>query len=77
MMMLKEVEGHGHKRVGRILPAEVLARSGVELPGDGTTIGPLTVVGCNWQPRVLVTGNPMGIVRRDHDNSAEIYGLNE
>jgi serine O-acetyltransferase len=45
--------------------------------GDGATIGPLTVVGRNLQPRVLVTGNPMRIVRRDYDNSAEIYGPNE
>jgi acetyltransferase-like isoleucine patch superfamily enzyme len=76
-MMLNEVEGLWHKRVGGTLPAEVFARPGVELPGDGATIGPLTVVGCNLQPRVLVTGNPMRIVRRDYGNSAEINGPNE
>lgn len=42
--------------------------------GDGVTIGPLTVVGRNLPPRVLVIGNPMRVLRRDYDNSAEIYG---
>jgi serine O-acetyltransferase len=45
--------------------------------GDGVTIGPLTVVGRNLQPRVMVAGNPIRILRRDYDNSAEIYGPNQ
>jgi hypothetical protein len=39
MMMLKEVEGLRHKEFGRTLPAEALARPGVELPGDGIEFG--------------------------------------
>lgn len=42
--------------------------------GDGVSIGPLTVVGRNIPPRVLVMGNPMRLLRKDYDNSAEIYG---
>jgi serine O-acetyltransferase len=42
--------------------------------GDGTTIGPLTVVARNLPPRVLVMGNPMRLLRREYDNSADIYG---
>jgi len=42
--------------------------------GDGVTIGPLTVVGRNLPPRVLVIGNPLRVLRKDYDNSAEIYG---
>jgi serine O-acetyltransferase len=42
--------------------------------GDGTTIGPLTVVGRNVPARMLVMGNPMRLLRRDYDNSADIYG---
>ena len=38
-MMLKEVEGLWHKQFGRALPAEALARPGVELPGDGIKFG--------------------------------------
>ena len=39
MMMLKEVEGLGHKQFGRTLPVEALVRASVELPGDGIEIG--------------------------------------
>ncbi|SRR6266496_860014 len=42
--------------------------------GDGATIGPLTMVGRNVAPRTLVLGNPMQIVKRDHDNSVQTYG---
>ncbi|HET9651737.1 MAG TPA: hypothetical protein VFP36_06085 [Usitatibacter sp.] len=42
--------------------------------GDGTTVGPLTVVGRNVPARVLVMGNPMKLLRRDYDNTADIYG---
>ncbi|HZZ93413.1 MAG TPA: hypothetical protein VFE23_12695 [Usitatibacter sp.] len=42
--------------------------------GDGTTIGPLTVVGRNVPARVLVMGNPMRLLRREHDNTTDIYG---
>ncbi len=42
--------------------------------GDGVTIGPATVVSRNLPPRALVMGNPMKILSRDHDNTAEIYG---
>jgi len=42
--------------------------------GDGVTIGPLTVVGRNLPPKVLVMGNPMRLLRKNYDNSAEIYG---
>ncbi|HSN20009.1 MAG TPA: hypothetical protein VLS49_04985, partial [Usitatibacter sp.] len=44
--------------------------------GDGTTIGPLTVVGRNLPSRVLAMGNPMRVLRREYDNSADIYGRN-
>lgn len=44
--------------------------------GEGVTIGPLTVVGRNLPPRVLVMGNPMRLLRKDYDNTAEIYGPN-
>jgi serine O-acetyltransferase len=42
--------------------------------GDGATIGPLTVVSRNLPPRIMVTGNPMQVLRKNYDNSAEIYG---
>lgn len=42
--------------------------------GDGVTIGPLTVVARNLPPKVLVMGNPMRLLRKSYDNSAEIYG---
>jgi serine O-acetyltransferase len=42
--------------------------------GDGVTIGPLTVVGRNVPPGVLVMGNPMRLLRKNYDNSSEIYG---
>jgi len=41
--------------------------------GDGATVGPLTVVGRNIAPRSLVVGNPMQVVKRDHDNTHQIY----
>ncbi len=42
--------------------------------GDGVTIGPLTVVSRNLPAKVLVIGNPMRLLRKNYDNSAEIYG---
>lgn len=42
--------------------------------GDGVTIGPSTVVSRNLPPRVVVIGNPMRVLRKDYDNSIEIYG---
>jgi len=42
--------------------------------GDGTTIGPLTVVGRSLPPRVVVMGNPLKVVRTNYDNTTEIYG---
>src|SRR5258706_77096 len=39
MMMLKEVEGRWHEEFGGTLPAEALAGSGVELPGDVIEFG--------------------------------------
>ena len=42
--------------------------------GDGTTIGPLTVVARDLPARVMAMGNPMRILSRDHDNAADIYG---
>ena len=42
--------------------------------GDGVTIGPLTMVARNLAPRTLVLGNPMRVIRREYDNSSEIYG---
>jgi serine O-acetyltransferase len=42
--------------------------------GDGVTIGPLTVVGRNVPPGVLVMGNPMRLLRKNYDNHIEIYG---
>lgn len=42
--------------------------------GDGVTIGPLTVVGRNLPPRVMVMGNPMRLLRKNYDNSLETYG---
>ncbi|HET9599334.1 MAG TPA: hypothetical protein VFP65_27420 [Anaeromyxobacteraceae bacterium] len=41
--------------------------------GDGSTIGPLTVVSRNVPPRAMAMGNPMRVVQTDYDNSAEIY----
>jgi len=46
---------------------------GVQI-GDGVTIGPLTVVSRNLPPRVLVMGYPMRLLRKNYDNSMEIYG---
>jgi serine O-acetyltransferase len=42
--------------------------------GSGSTVGPLTVVGRNVSPRSLVVGNPMQVMRRDYDNTLQIYG---
>lgn len=42
--------------------------------GDGSTIGPLTVVSRSVPPRAMAMGNPMRVVQTDYDNSAEIYG---
>ena len=42
--------------------------------GDGVTIGPLTVVARNLPPGALVSGNPMRLLRKNYDNSMEIYG---
>jgi serine O-acetyltransferase len=42
--------------------------------GDGVTIGPLTVVGRNLPAKVMVMGNPMRLLRKNYDNSGEIYG---
>ena len=42
--------------------------------GNGVTVGPLTVVGRNLPERVLVMGNPMKLLRKNYDNSPEIYG---
>jgi serine O-acetyltransferase len=42
--------------------------------GDGVTIGPLTVVGRSLPSAVLVTGNPLKVLRTNYDNSVEIYG---
>lgn len=38
-MMLKEVKRFWHKQFGRALPVEALARTGVELPGNGIKLG--------------------------------------
>jgi len=43
--------------------------------GDGTTVGPLTVVGRNLGPRTLAIGNPMKVVKTNHDNTKQIYGV--
>jgi serine O-acetyltransferase len=42
--------------------------------GDGTSIGPLTVVGRNLGPRSLAIGNPMKVIGTNHDNTRQIYG---
>lgn len=42
--------------------------------GSGATIGPLTVVGRNVAPRSMVSGNPMQVLRKDWDNTQQIYG---
>jgi serine O-acetyltransferase len=42
--------------------------------GSGSTVGPLTVVGRNIPPRTLVVGNPMQVMKRDYDNTAQVYG---
>lgn len=42
--------------------------------GSGSTVGPLTVVGRNIAPRTMVSGNPMQVVRKDWDNTQQIYG---
>lgn len=42
--------------------------------GSGASIAPLTLVGRNVAPRSLVIGNPMQVLKRDHDNSRQAYG---
>ncbi|HTJ83893.1 MAG TPA: hypothetical protein VL400_19375 [Polyangiaceae bacterium] len=42
--------------------------------GTGATIGPLTVVGRNVGPKTMVIGNPMQVLKRDYDNTLQIYG---
>jgi serine O-acetyltransferase len=44
--------------------------------GDGASIGPLTVVARNLPASCQVCGNPMQVLRREHDNSVQIYGKN-
>lgn len=44
--------------------------------GDGVTVAPLTVVGRNVPPHALVLGNPMQVVKREYDNTHQIYGGN-
>lgn len=44
--------------------------------GSGTSIAPVTAVGRSIAPRTLVSGSPMQILRKDYDNSAQIYGQN-
>lgn len=45
--------------------------------GNGVTIGPLTVVSRNLPSQVLVMGNPMRLLRKNYDNSAELYGIDQ
>lgn len=42
--------------------------------GSGASVAPLTVVGRNVAPRSLVVGNPMQVMKRDYDNTHQIYG---
>jgi serine O-acetyltransferase len=42
--------------------------------GSGASVAPLTMVGRNVPPRALVLGNPMQVLKRDHDNSFQTYG---
>jgi serine O-acetyltransferase len=42
--------------------------------GDGVTIGPLTVVARSLPANVLVMGNPLRLLRKNYDNSTELYG---
>ncbi len=42
--------------------------------GEGTSIAPLTVIGRNVPPNTLALGNPMQILRKNYDNSQQIYG---
>ena len=42
--------------------------------GSGASIAPLTLVGRNVAPRSMVVGNPMQVLKRDHDNSHQTYG---
>ncbi|HEY3382168.1 MAG TPA: serine acetyltransferase [Vicinamibacterales bacterium] len=42
--------------------------------GEGVTIGPLTLVGRNLPSRTLAIGNPVQILSRGYDNSAQIFG---
>jgi serine O-acetyltransferase len=42
---------------------------------DGVTIGPLTIVSRSLPARVVVSGNPLRVVRKDYDNTGEIDGL--
>jgi serine O-acetyltransferase len=42
--------------------------------GEGTSIGPLTVVSRNLPPRCLAVGNPVKVVQNQYDNTKLIYG---
>jgi serine O-acetyltransferase len=42
--------------------------------GDGASIAPLTLVGRNVGPRTMVLGNPMQVLKKNHDNSLQTYG---
>ena len=50
--MLKEVEGLWHKQFGRTPEVEALARSRIELPGNGIEVG-LRESGDGCQPATL------------------------
>jgi len=50
-------------------------KSGLPEIGDGASIAPLTMVGRNVAPRTLVLGNPMQVLKRDHDNRVQTYGV--
>lgn len=43
--------------------------------GSGVTIGPCTVVSRNLPDGILVIGSPMRVLRRQYDNTREIYGV--
>lgn len=43
--------------------------------GSGVTIGPGTIVSRNLPDGILVIGNPMRVLRRQYDNTREIYGV--
>lgn len=42
--------------------------------GSGATIGPLTLVGRNVASGSLVLGSPMQVLKKNHDNTRQIYG---